>query len=149
MKYGWVAKAAVVAVAVVLIPTLFGCGDGRPQRVPVSGTVLIDGQPLSHGFIRLMPKDARPSTGKIGNDGRFTLTCFEEGDGAVEGTHTVTVSGVEEVNSKTLRWHAPKKYKNPRTSGQTVTIDGPTDSLTVELSWGGGKPFLETISGGE
>src|SRR2546423_15364544 len=35
---------------IVLIGALaacVGCGDGRPARVPVSGIVLIDGQPLT------------------------------------------------------------------------------------------------------
>ena len=142
-------RAAAVATVVVIIPTLLACGDGRPKRVPVSGTVLIDGRPVPCGFITLKPKDARPSTGKIGKDGRFMLTCFEEGDGAVEGTHAVVVNAFEELNPNTIRWHAPQKYSNPKTSGKTVTIDGPTDSLTIELSWEGGRPFLENIGGGE
>jgi hypothetical protein len=149
MNFASVSRAAVVAVAAVLVPTLFGCGDGRPQRVHVSGTVFIDGRPITSGFITLKPEGARASMGKIGKDGRFTLTCFEEGDGAVEGTHAVVVNAFEEVDSKTLRWLAPKKYSNPKTSGKTVTIDGPTDSLTIELSWEGGQPFLENIGGGE
>lgn len=149
MNFKSVSRAAAVAVVMFFLSTLLACGDGRPKRVPVSGTVTIDGQPVPSGFIRLQPKDARPSTGKIGPDGRFTLTCFEEGDGAVEGTHTVSINAVEEVDPKTLRWHAPKIYTNPKTSGKTVTIDGPTDSLTIELSWQGGRPFLENIDGGE
>ncbi|MBN2296235.1 MAG: hypothetical protein JXM70_27645 [Pirellulales bacterium] len=140
---------AVTVTVVILIPTLLACGDGRPKRVPVSGIVTIDGKPLTCGFITLKPKDARPSTGNIGKDGRFTLTCFEKGDGAVEGTHAVAVNAFEQLNSNTLRWHAPKKYSNPNTSGKTVTIDGPTDSLTIELSWEGGRPFDENIGGGE
>jgi hypothetical protein len=120
--------------------------------VPVSGQVLVDGKPLTHGFIQLMPKGARASSGKIGPDGRFTLSCFEDGDGAVEGAHVVTVAAFEEMGPKAQRWHAPKRYADPATSGLTQTIDGPTDSLKVELTWSGWpgpKPFVERLDGGE
>ena len=62
----------------VIVSALFaaGCGEDRPDRVQVSGQVLIDGQPLTCGFVRIMPENARPSTGAIGPDGRFKLTTF-------------------------------------------------------------------------
>ena len=148
MNFLRLSRAAIVAVVLILIPSLFGCSDGRPKRVPVSGTVLIDGKPLSFGFIRLQPIGARPSTGKIDKDGHFTLGCFEKGDGAIEGTHAIAINASEQVNSHTLRWHAPKKYADPSTSGKTVTIDGPNDELTIELSWNGGRPFIERTNGG-
>jgi len=133
-----VAGALVVAAAV-------GCGDARPKRVPVSGQVLIDGKPLTFGFIRLLPKDGRPATGTIGPDGRFALTTFEPGDGAPLGTHPVTIFALEQLSSTRQKWHAPKKYVDPRTSGLTATVDEPTDSLRIELGWEGGKPFIETV----
>jgi hypothetical protein len=117
--------------------------------VPVSGQVLIDGKPLSFGAIRVIPEGARPAVGKIGPDGRFVLTTFDEGDGTVTGQHRVAVVAAEQTSPTTQRWHAPKRYAQPTTSGKTVTIDGPTDSLTIELSWGGGKPFVEKVRGGE
>lgn len=123
--------------------TFSGCGDGRPKRVPVSGQVLIDGKPLTWGFVRLLPENGRPATGEIGPDGRFTLTTFEDGDGAVLGTHDVIVLANEQLSETTRRWHAPKKYTNAATSGLTQTIDGPTDSLVINLTWDGGHPFTE------
>ncbi len=120
-----------------------GCGDGRPDRVPVSGQVLIDSEPLTHGHIRFVPKGARPSGGQIGPDGRFTLTCFDGSDGAVPGRHRLEVSASEQIDSNSARWHAPKKYANVATSGLEVEITEPTDSLVVELSFDGGKPFVE------
>jgi hypothetical protein len=120
---------------------MIGCGGGRPKRVPVSGRVLIDGQPLTYGFIRLVPQNARPASAEIGPDGRFTLKTFEDGDGAVLGTHIVTIAANEYVSETVQRWHAPKKYADPATSGLTTTITGPTNSLVIPLSWNGGKPF--------
>ncbi len=137
------APVSTLALLGVILSLVSGCSDGRPKRVPVSGRVLIDGKPLPHGFIRLIPEGARPASGKIGPDGCFTLTTFERGDGAVPGTHPVSVTGVETISTTSQRWHAPKKYVNPKTSGLIATIDGPTDSLVVELTWDGGKPFVE------
>ncbi|MBN1851203.1 MAG: hypothetical protein JW829_00705 [Pirellulales bacterium] len=143
---------SISLVPIRMLPALIlmvGCGDSLPKRVPVSGQVLIDHQPLTQGSIRLVPKDARPATGKIGPDGRFTLTTFGDEDGVVLGTHRVAVNALEILSANSQRWLVPKKYANERTSELTVTIDGPTDSLKVELTWDGGKPFVEKFAGGE
>jgi hypothetical protein len=29
----------------------------------------------------------------------------------------------------------------------TIDIDGPTDALVINLSWDGGKPFIENAAG--
>ena len=138
----------VVLLAIAALPLLTGC-DGLPERVPVSGKVLIDGQPLTYGSIMVIPENARPAMGKIAPDGTFTLSCYEDNDGSVLGTHKVTVSAVEALNSSSQKWHAPKAYTEPDTSGLEVTITEPTDSLVIELSWKGGKPFIENAAGDE
>ena len=127
---------------------MIGCGDGRPKRAAVSGHVTIDGQPLTHGVVRLVPENARPATGKLDSEGRYTLSCFEEGDGAVLGPCKVSISAMESVSNNVQKWHAPKMYADADRSGLTADITGPTDSLDFELTWGGGKPFLEQISRG-
>jgi len=139
-------RAAAVAAFVFLASTLAlvaGCGRSRPDCAHVSGQVLIDGQPLRGGTIRLYPANARPASARIGAVGRFTLKTFDDGDGAVLGAHPVTVTWVEDLSDSRRRWLAPKKYADPSTSDLTAVIDGPTDSLIIELTWGGGKPFIE------
>ncbi len=139
-----VAMLGLFAVAL----SLAGCGDGRTERVPVSGQVLIDGEPLTIGSIRLIPDNDRPATGVIGQDGRFTLTTYEDQDGVIIGTHKVTVAAREILGPNSQRWYAPKTYLVP--TGLTATIDGPQDDLKINLTWAGGKPFIErTGDGGE
>jgi hypothetical protein len=134
---------AVLFVALGVVANL-GCGDGRPKRVPVSGQVLIDGQPLTFGFVRFAPPDSRPSTGQLDQNGNFVLTCFEPGDGAVIGKHKVTVMGQEAIGHETIKWHAPKKYANPNTSGLEQEITEPTNSVKIEITWAGQKgPLVE------
>lgn len=139
----------ILPAACLALLALPGCGDGRPKRVPVSGRVLIDDKPLTYGFIRLTPSGARPATATLDAEGRFTLTTFEPDDGVVLGTHPVSVLAAEPLSGSTQRWHAPKKYANPRTSGLSVTIDGPNDDLVIRLTWASGKPFVERVTAGE
>jgi hypothetical protein len=127
-----------------------GCGDGRPARVPVSGKVLIDGKPLTFGAVRFTPVEGRPATGELDADGLFSLSTFESGDGAVPGAHAVTVHPAEQLSGDRVRWHAPKKYESVTTSGISLVIDEPTDSVVIELTWGEEKgPFVEKSLWGE
>ena len=131
-------------VVCCLAVSLFsGCGDGRPKRVPVSGNVFIDGKPLTHGSIMLVPKDGRPSMANLDERGHFTLGCYGGEDGAVRGRHAVKVIAAQAIGEDTVRWFAPKKYADCRTSGLEVEIDAPTDRLRIDLSWDGGAPFVE------
>lgn len=130
---------------------LAGC-DSRPERVPIAGKVLIDGLPLTKGFVTVVPADARPAMGQIQPDGTFRLTTFDENDGCVLGTHPVTVVANEQITPTRMKWLAPKKYTDVGTSDKTVTIDKAQDDMLIELTWAGGKPFVEdttiTESGG-
>lgn len=125
-----------------------GCSSDKPDMASVAGQVLIDGQPLSHGTIQFVPEKSRASYGQLDGDGRFQLTCRDPNDGAVLGQHAVSVNGSEILKSTNFvtqtRWHAPKKYANPNTSGLKADITEPIDDLKFELSWGDGKPFVET-----
>jgi hypothetical protein len=141
MRFVGLFPVPILTIALAL--PLAGCGDGRPSRVPVAGTVTIDGQPLAYGSIMLIPDGSRPSTGVLDAQGHFTLSTFTKDDGAVVGHHRVKVTGLESIDEHTNRWHAPKKYANDRTSGIEVEITQPVDDLKIELSWDGGKPFVE------
>jgi len=120
-----------------------GCNDGRPQRVPVSGRVLIDGKPLEFGFIRVTPTRDRPAIGEIGPEGRFSLRTFEPHDGCVPGKHPVTVFAMESIDENTTKYFVPKKYNNLQTSGLEIEVAGPRDDVQINLTWDGGKPFIE------
>ena len=144
-RVGGCRRTFMVGIVASLLCGIAGCSDGRPRRVPVSGQVLIDGQPLTVGTIRVIPTDARAATGRIDSAGRFSLMTFDRDDGCVPGTHGVEVTAYETISGSAIRWHAPPKYRDISTSGLVVTIDKPTDSLPIELSWGGGKPFIERM----
>ncbi len=132
-------------ILLLLAAGLAGCDDGRPDRVPVAGKVLIDGKPLTLGYIRFVPPDARASGGEIGADGRFTLTCYDGQDGAVLGSHRIEVTAGENLGENAKRWLAPKKYADATTSGLSQEVTGPTDSLVINLTWDGKAPYVERV----
>jgi hypothetical protein len=125
-----------VCFLALTVAWICGCGDGRPRRVPVSGQILIDGEPLAagtDGFIRIEPAEGRAATGKIDpTDGTFTLSTYDPNDGCIEGTHRVAVV-VNATVAGGLVPLIPEHYGTAETSGLSVTIDGPTDSLKIEL----------------
>lgn len=127
---------------VAFTAALSGCGDGRPSRVQVSGQVLIDGKPLTQGNIKFVPEGARPSAGKLDENGRFTLTCYDGNDGVIPGTHRVQISASEILKGNKVKWHAPPKYADYLKSGLSYELTEPTEDLTIELTWDGKKPFI-------
>ena len=72
----------------------------RPNLAKFSGTVTVDGQPLPYGRVMFAPRASeanvqpgKPAIGVIQSDGRYTLSTYGDDDGAVVGSHTVTVFG--------------------------------------------------------
>lgn len=117
-----------------------GCGRAGPRPVPVSGRVLLDGQPVRGGYIRVVPQEGRAAGGRIDNDGRFTLSTHTENDGCLPGTHAVEVAVGEIFGDESLGISPPpvdaaalRHYADIETSGLQVTIDGPTDALLIDL----------------
>jgi hypothetical protein len=125
-----------------------GCDDGRPARFPVSGKVMIDGKPVTLGSLQFLPQNGqgRPSSASIRTDGSFVVCTFDESDGCPLGTFDVLVNATEEINDTQRRYNVPKKYGDRRTSGITKTVDGPIDSMLIELTWDGKLgPIVERI----
>lgn len=143
LSFDWVKAIIRVLCLPAIAIALVGCDDGRQARVLMSGQVLIDGEPLTHGFVRFVPKDARPSSAELDEEGRFTLSCYGEKDGVIPGVHQLEVDASEWISSKKRKWHAPPKYFRYKTSGLTQEITESTESIVINLTWDGGKPFVE------
>lgn len=118
-----------------------GCGDGRPERLPVSGRVLVDGKPMRFGMIQVTPRGSRAASAVIGPDGRFTLGSFGPDDGCVPGNHPVAVDGRKSLGANRIEWHAPPRFAFAGTSGLTMTVDRPRDDLVLDIQTGGDDPF--------
>lgn len=140
-------RPVLVAAVAAAFLALAGCGDGGPKIVPVSGTVTLDGQPLTYGHVQVMPAGWRPASGRLDGSGRFTLTTTAPNDGCAVGTHPVVVLAGESLTPETMKWHAPSKYADVSTSNLTVTISGPTDDLKIELKSDGSMKPSKPVKG--
>jgi hypothetical protein len=97
-KVAWVRPAILVGGLLVLA----GCGGSGPKLVPVSGTVTLDGQPLTRCSVALIPDTAKGNKGSlscmgaVNAQGQFTIKTFgvkpsEGGMGAPLGWYKVTL----------------------------------------------------------
>ena len=80
------------------IPLLIGCNQG-PALAPVHGRLTCNGKPVKEAGLIFSPVPAvegakesgKPATGSTDADGRFVLTTFKSGDGALIGKHRASV----------------------------------------------------------
>lgn len=82
-------------VLVAALAACSACSDGKPALVPVSGKLLVGGQPAENALLIFHPSattaDTVRPTARVAADGSFKVTTFEPGDGAVAGSYVVTV----------------------------------------------------------
>jgi len=142
MKSRWMVAVATVCLVMCLA---VGCSE-TVQRVPVAGTVVVDGQPLTEGTIRLIPEHGRPVFSTIMHDGSFQLGESSVGDkggtdGVLPGKYQIAVSASQILNEEKdkVKWLAPSHYADHRSSGLEVVIKEAKDDLLVELTWEGAE----------
>jgi hypothetical protein len=139
-----------IALAVSGLAAVGGCaadGPQRPKVVPVNGVVRFNGRPLDGARVTFTSAAGGISAyGVTDAEGKFTLTTFLPGDGAVPGKHQVTVVKAEEVGHPTAktappvfrpggaphpRSLIPPKYGNLATSGLTAEVSEAGDNEVV------------------
>lgn len=143
-----------------------GCGGGKPEgeakREPVykaGGIVTRKGVPVEGAVVQLLSMAGKPgASGRTDAQGKFVLSTYGNGDGAVEGEFVVLISKPEtgtaaaptsgatesddyvpppETGSEE-RVSGPKnllpaKYANPIQSGLRVRIDSQGDNTKMEF----------------
>ena len=148
---------AVVSWMIVLgVVGVTGCGPTGPTVEPVSGTVFLDGAPVSGATVVLTPTaGGLAATGLSGADGRFTVATVTAGKswpGAAQGEYSVTATKVEAAAGAVVdpndpkydplasvnpgsgpKYVIPKDYGEQGTSGLTATITKGKNDLKFEL----------------
>jgi hypothetical protein len=130
-------------VAAILIPLLLvclGCGKGdMPDLGQVEGTVTLDDAPLANAIVTFQPEHARPSYGKTDSSGHYELVYTDGNNGAVLGTHTVTIStkadGDPDQGIKSAPETVPSKYNT--TTELTATVEAGDNTADFKLESGG------------
>ncbi len=126
----------------LLLAMISACNsEGRVSVVPVEGKVTYDGKPLTKGTITFRPEKGPMAVGEIQPDGSYKLKTYQDGDGAVVGTHKVGVIAGDDsptsmpgspgyVAPKAL---IPEKFNNPDTSGLTATVSEAKKDVNFDL----------------
>ena len=115
-----------------------GCGYDNPLgRIPVSGEVLVDGEPLARGFVNFVPADGQTQTrtGAVITEGRYTLPLEK---GLPPGKYVVQIRAVGEGLASDsdappgtqragwpMRQPIPPKYNDRSELTREVAADGP------------------------
>lgn len=120
----------ILSLFTLALAALLVCGCGRKahelETSPVRGTITLDGQPVTSGYIVVPTPKGRMASARIEPDGTFVFSTYRKGDGVQVGTHPVTVNEVprDEFSSvpENLRVTIPERYKSAGTSGLTVEV---------------------------
>jgi hypothetical protein len=132
------------AAAVAALTLVAGCGGGGS----VSGTVTLDGQPLTSGTVTFHPSGSGPvAIGSIGSDGRYVLAIGNDRT-IPPGEYVVTVEATEAVTSeptptkgppappKPPRRITPAKYADVSTSDLRFTVEAGGNTINLPLKKG-------------
>jgi hypothetical protein len=145
-------------VATAALAFVFGCGGdpNKPKLGRVSGKVTYNGKPVTEGVVSFVPdsgpgsQTGQSATGEIGPDGSYTLTTFENNDGAVLGEHKVLVQAREEdpalkgggmpipdaqgnFKIKPPKYLVPKKYETADQTPLRYTVKEGSNTYDIEL----------------
>ena len=112
-----------VALSVMLL-SLVGCsGNGdQPDLGQVTGTVTLDGKPLSGVAVVFQPDEGRPARGMTDADGKYELTYIRTTRGTKVGHNRVEIAPSEEGDDETeniedpdsLPMKRPTKSRKPK-----------------------------------
>lgn len=132
-----------------LLTVCVGCGPSRPETAPVSGHVTFQGKSVTEGTIVFQPEQGRQAIATIGADGSYTLTTFEQGDGAMLGKHRVTIESrritvptlpgeeagesVGTYGPPKVEWLVPEKFSSPDSSPLKAVVRKGGNSINFDL----------------
>jgi hypothetical protein len=140
----------------VLAAAAGGCSarhaEDRVKIVPVRGVVRLNGKPVDGARVDFhnASSDKPSAYATTDSEGKFTLTTYENGDGATPGKYRVAVTKAQEAGrheQKTAppifrggggapkpKWLIPQQYSNPNTSNLTHDIvDGENPEIVLDL----------------
>lgn len=138
-------RNVVAGFCLAAITIASGCDSG-PKLVPISGQVKIDGKPLERGVVTVWVKGHRPSYGVLNSEGRFSLSTHKDGDGCPVGEFPVTITAEHGGKGDSMKYYAPKRYKDPALSKLDIKVDQPRDDWEINLTWAGDShtgPWIE------
>ncbi len=113
-----------------------GCAPGYPEASPVVGRVTVNGEPLGSGEVQFLSSDGLVATGRVEPDGSYRLTTFQPDDGAMPGSHQVSVKSQQStgLGIDSLFEPVPARYADPETSGLTASVTDGMNQIDLPLT---------------
>ncbi|RIK84334.1 MAG: hypothetical protein DCC67_04995 [Planctomycetota bacterium] len=157
-------RISYALTAIIALSMIVGCDhSGRLDTAEVTGTVTLDGQPLSAGTILFRPESGRAGRGKVENGRIVEASTYGINDGIVLGEHKIAIQPIPDIapvtvsrmedptdrvhNARQLPSYAPggprkraqaapipAKYHDPDQSGLTANIDEDGEELLLKLT---------------
>lgn len=133
----------------VFAASTVGCGrPGTSPTAPTSGVVRFNGQPATEVRVIFTPSNGRPAIGETDAEGKFVLTTFQPEDGAMPGTHKVTISDRERnwLADPTMKTIPPSRFPEPyqraTTTPWTMEVKADEDNV-FELDMTDAPPTIQ------
>ena len=138
---------SVWVVSCLVVLSVAGCGKeqrGGPRvdTFPITGMVMVDGQPGAILQVKCHPADdigvATPVGGLTDREGNFSISTYERGDGAPEGEYKVTFywGAYQFRGGYGGKDKLHERYLDPEESKYSVTVKKgeKSDLGTIELT---------------
>ena len=141
--------SARIGVGCALLAVLVGVAGCGVKRIPTSGTVTLDGQPMPEGILQFIPDSSKGNNLRLGcsgpvSNGRWNLVTSgmerrDTGTGAPVGWFKVTYTNPNEGSKAPGVSAAPKvaaKYYREDTTPLSIELTDPppTEGYTIELT---------------
>lgn len=120
-----------------------GCPSSNGNIGTVEGVVTLDGEPVGQATVMFFPSSGRASIGTTDDAGRYKLVYTRSEDGAVVGTHKVTISteikasdgyGDDEPAVQGKKEIIPAKYLDRRKTELTANVEPGSNSINFDLT---------------
>jgi hypothetical protein len=140
--------AATAVFALFWLTTLVGCGDGNIDTYPVAGTVMVDNKPADGAMVIFVPTSTAPEAqrkrpfGIADGQGKFSLTTFEQGDGAPAGQYKVLIQWPAATTQASQQQGGRRGSLGPdRLKGKYFNLENTKFTATVEEQSNELQPF--------
>ena len=136
-----------VAVLLLGFVGLIGCG-GDSNLSSVTGTVTLDGQPVSDATVNFSPKAAgSPSNGRTDSAGNYELSFSKSKKGAEIGKHSVRITTFRKANpdAETPITAVPEKIPAKYNSKTELEADVKSGDNTLDFQLKLDGPVVQPV----